>query len=192
MIDKKIFSKLRKELEDKDLVREKLIINSRPIIKESKQAIYALHKDSIAEAKKSIDSAKKALNSLKDLIKNNPTLDVGAYNAALQEYTEAITYYYFVTDGKLISNEDIDVDAENYLLGICDLTGELARRAVFCVVNDKFKEVTKIQSFVETIHNEFLEFELRNGEIRKKSDSIKWNMKKIEEIMYDLKIRGKI
>ncbi len=192
MIDKKIFSKLRKELEERDSVREDLIINSRPILKESKQAIYALHKDSFREAKKSIDAAKKEIESLKKLVKANPALDVGAYNAALQEYAEAITYYYFVSEDRLISNEEIDVDAENYLLGICDLTGELARRAVFCVVNEKYKEVKKINEFVEIIHNEFLEFELRNGEIRRKSDSIKWNMKKIEEIMYDLKIRGKI
>ena len=84
------------------------------------------------------------------------------------------------------------MDAENYLLGVCDLTGELARRAIFSVVNENYKEVKKINEFVETIHNEFLDFELRNGEIRRKSDSIKWNLKKIEETMYDLKIRGKI
>jgi predicted translin family RNA/ssDNA-binding protein len=192
MIDKKIFAKLRKELEETDIEREKLIISSRPILKESKQAIYALHRDSIKEAKKGLDEAKKGIDLLRKIVKDNPTLGEGIYNSALQEYSEAISYYYFVTEDRLISNEEIAVDAENYLLGICDLTGELARRAVFSVVNENYNEVKKIQEFAEIIHNEFLEFELRNGEIRKKSDSIKWNTKKIEEIMYDLKIRGKI
>ncbi|MBN2367807.1 hypothetical protein JXC34_02220 [Candidatus Woesearchaeota archaeon] len=50
----------------------------------------------------------------------------------------------------------------------------------------------EIKKFVETIYNEFLEFELRNGELRKKSDSIKYNLKKIEEILYELKLREKI
>jgi translin len=190
MIDTKIFSKLRKELEEKDILREKVIVSSRPILKESKQAIYALHKNSNTEAKKSLDLAKKGIIELKKLSK--VSIDEGIFNSALQEYAEAVTYYYYVTEDRLISNDELDIDAENYLLGICDLTGELARRAVFSVVDEKYAEVKKIQGFVEVIYNEFMEFELRNGEIRKKSDSIKWNTKKIEEIMYDLKIRGKI
>jgi len=192
MIDKKIFQDLRKEINDKDKVREEIILKSRPIIKKSKQAIYALHRDSDKEAKKNIDFAEKSIHELKKIFMKNQGLRVGIYNSALQEYAEAITYYYFVKEKKLISNKKLDIGPENYLLGLCDLTGELARRAVFSVVKENYSEIIKIKEFVEEIYNEFLEFELRNGELRKKSDSIKWNMKKIEEILYDLKIRGKI
>ena len=44
----------------------------------------------------------------------------------------------------------------------------------------------KIKNFVEDVYGEFLKFDLRNGQLRKKSDSIKWNLKKLEEILYDL------
>jgi predicted translin family RNA/ssDNA-binding protein len=71
-------------------------------------------------------------------------------------------------------------------LGICDLTGELTRRAVSLVTKGKGKEVLVIKNFVEDIYGEFLKFDLRNGNLRKKYDSIKWNLKKLEEIMYDL------
>ena len=182
----KIFSRIKKELEKKDDLREKIIKNSRPIIKKSKQAIYALHRDSINEAKKDLDSAKSALKKLKQ------DLSVGAYNAAVQEFVEAYLYYYFVKENRLVSDKELKVDEENYLLGMCDLTGELARRAVFSVVNENYNEVEKIKDFVSIIHNEFLNFNLRNSELRKKSDSIKWNLKKIEEVLYDLKIREKI
>jgi predicted translin family RNA/ssDNA-binding protein len=182
---KEIFAKLRKEIQQKDEQREELIVKSRPIIKSSKQAIYALHRNEIKAAEQFLKDAKKGLNALKPA-------DIGIYNAALQEYAEAATYFYYVTKGILVDNEEIKVDAENYLLGICDLTGELARRAVFCVVNEEYPDVEKIREFVTSIHEEFTEFELRNGELRKKADSIKWNLKKIEEILYDIKIRGKI
>lgn len=191
-MDKKIFSRIKKELEKKDELRETVIKNSRPIIKQSKQAIYALHRNSIPEAKKHLDFAKIELNKLKDIFKVNPGLVVGAYNAAVQEFVEGYSYYLFVKENRLISDKELNVNAENYLLGICDLTGELARRAVFSVVNENYSEVKKIKDFVSTIHNEFLNFDLRNSELRKKSDSIKWNMKKIEEVLYDLKIREKI
>ncbi|MEM2131044.1 MAG: hypothetical protein QXR96_00840 [Candidatus Woesearchaeota archaeon] len=191
-IEKESFENLRMEIEKIDSAREEIIIKSRPIIKESKQAIYLLHKNNLNEAKKSLELANKGLLELKNLIKENPGVDIGSYNNALQEYTEAITYYYFISESRLIKNNEINVDAENYLLGLCDLTGELARRAVFSVVDEHYEEVKKIYEFVLFIHNEFLDFELRNGEIRRKSDSIKWNLKKIEEILYDLKIREKI
>ena len=192
MIDKKIFEKLRKELLDKEALRETLIVDSRPILKHAKQAIYALHKDDVKAAKENLDAAKRGLDELRKIVKKDQTLAYGSYSAALQEYSEAFAYYYYLTEKRLISNEELKIDAENYLLGLCDLTGELARRAVFCVVNDDLSEVSVIKDFVSVIHDEFLEFELRNSELRKKSDSIKWNMKKIEEILYDLKIRGKV
>lgn len=191
-MDKKIFSRIKKELEKKDKIRETVIKNSRPIIKQSKQAIYALHRNSIPEAKKHLDFAKIELNKLKDIFKVTPGLIVGAYNAAVQEFVEGYSYYFFVKESRLISDKELNVNAENYLLGLCDLTGELARRAVFSVVNENYSDVKKIKDFVSTIHNEFLNFDLRNSELRKKSDAIKWNMKKIEEVLYDLKIREKI
>ena len=192
MTDEKIFSRIKKELEKKDEIREIVIKNSRPIIKESKQAIYALHRDSITEAKKHLDFAKIELNKLKGILKTNSNLTVGAYNAAVQEFVEGYSYYYFIKENRLISDTELKVGEENYLLGICDLTGELARRAVFSVVNENYNEVEKIKDFISVIYNEFLNFDLRNSELRKKSDSIKWNMKKIEEVLYDLKIREKI
>ena len=187
LIMKDIFSRLIKKIKSDDDIREKVIIKSRPVIKDSKQAIYAIHKGSLKEAEDLIKSAQKGIDEIKKL-----NFSVGAYNAALQEYVEAVTYLHYVKTGELISDLDIKVDAENYLLGLCDLTGELSRRAVYAVIKENFSEVEKIHKFVFALHNEFLKFEFRNGELRKKSDSVKWNLKKIEEILYDLKLREKI
>ena len=43
MINKTAFKAMRKELEEYDRIREKLIIKSRAVLKNSKSAIYALH-----------------------------------------------------------------------------------------------------------------------------------------------------
>lgn len=184
---KDIFSRLKKDIESNDELREKLIVKSRPIIKDSKLAIYAIHKNDLKTADNLIKNAEKQIDELRKL-----DYSAGAYNSALQEYAEAITYLHYVKKGNLISEKEIKVDSENYLLGICDLTGELARRAVFSVVKEDYKEVEKLQNFVSEIYEEFMKFDFRNGELRKKSDSIKWNLKKIEEIMYDLKLREKL
>jgi len=95
-------------------------------------------------------------------------------------------YYGIIKDNKIQTLATLKVNEEDYLMGICDLTGELTRKAV-TIANKEPKEVEKIKDLVEEIFGEFIKFNLRNGELRKKADSIKWNLKKLEEIMYDIK-----
>ncbi|NJO18494.1 MAG: hypothetical protein HC877_23015, partial [Thioploca sp.] len=75
---------------------------------------------------------------------------------------------------------------EEYLAGLCDLSGELARRAVLRAVVKDVKAVAGIREFVVGLQGGFLKFDLRNGELRKKADQIKWNLKRIEDVWYDL------
>jgi len=75
---------------------------------------------------------------------------------------------------------------------LCDLTGELGRKAVHDVIKKNFSEAVIIKDIVDEIYGEFLKFNLRNSELRKKSDQIKWNLKKLEDIVFELKIKGRI
>ncbi|MFH2019983.1 MAG: hypothetical protein ABIJ34_01085 [archaeon] len=190
MIDKDYFLKLRKEIEKKDKLREEVIVTSRPITKNAKLAIYALHRNSMKEASDLIAKSKKDILELKKI--DAEASNSGSYSAAAQEYAEAATYMYYLKEKRLAKNDEIGVDIEDYLSGLSDLTGELGRRVIFSVVDEKYGEVLEIKDFVSGIYEEFLKFDFRNGELRKKNDSIKWNLKKIEEVCYDLKIRGKI
>ncbi len=190
MLDKKDFSKMASEMEDFDKKRESIIKESRDILKLAKQAIYDIHRDDITSSGKKIDEAKKIIEKLRKEISNYTALElVGAFNDALEEYAEAHTYYNFVKNKKIPSRKEVGVDTETYLCALSDLTGELGRRAVNMTLKKEFKEVKTIQETVQDIYGEFLKFNLRNGELRKKSDSIKYNMKKIEDIMYDIKTR---
>jgi len=83
------------------------------------------------------------------------------------------------------------METYEYLAGLCDLTGELVRKAVKSILDGKLEETKWIKDFVEAVYGEFLEMELLDWELRKKYDSIKYNLKKLEDIMYDLQIRGK-
>ena len=98
-------------------------------------------------------------------------------------------YYGFVKDKKLPTLASLKVQASDYLMGLCDLTGEVCRKTVNDIINKKFKSALETKKLVEEIYEEFLEFNLRNGEIRKKYDSIKWNLKKIEEVIFDAKVK---
>lgn len=189
MLDKRDFERIRKELADFDAKREVIIQKSRHLISLSKRIIYALHRNDIKDATsylKEIENEKKALQDIKI------SLDTNIMQTALQEYAEALCYYHFVKDKKIPTSSDLKIDNESYLMGLCDLTGELVRKAVNEVVNQNFSQALKIKELVEEIYGEFLKFNLRNNELRVKSDQIKWNLKKLEDVVFELKIRGKL
>ncbi len=188
MINKKEFEELRKEINDSDEQREEIIQLSREIISVSKQIIYAAQRDDF----KTADSAAKEIRQMAQKLKKiNIPLDTNMGDVALQEYAEAIAFYEFVKNKKIPTRKQLGISAEDYLCGISDLTGELLRKAVYDVIHKKYDEAEKIQKLVHDIYGEFLKLHLRNNELRKKSDSIKWNLKKLEEVMYDISIKGK-
>jgi len=124
MIDKKDVLSISKEIEKFEYEREKLIKQSRDILRNSKKAIYLVHRNELTEADSVIKSVERQVNAVKKGV--NPKLNfIGAYSAAVQEYVEAKCYYTFVKTKKIPGR--MDVHFEDYLLGLCDLTGESLR-----------------------------------------------------------------
>ncbi|MBI2650808.1 hypothetical protein HYX04_05880 [Candidatus Woesearchaeota archaeon] len=188
MLNKSEFNKIRNEMRKLDMKREGIIQLSREIINVSKQVIYAVQRNEMKDA----DSAVKHIkNKVKQLKKMNINTDTNINSVAFQEYVEAISFYEFVKSRKIPTRTSLGVSAEDYLSGLCDLTGELVRKAIYDVIHKKFDEASKIKELVHDIYGEFLKLHLRNGELRKKADSIKWNLKKLEEVMYDISMKGR-
>ncbi len=188
MLNKKEFDGIREEMHKIDLKREEVIQTSRELINLSKQIIYAAQRNDLTAAASVV---KKIKDKVKKLKKINISADTNINAVAFQEYVEAIAFYEFVKNGKIPAKTSLGVSAEDYLSGLCDLTGELVRKAIYDVIHKKFDEAEKIKELVHEIYGEFLKFNLRNGELRKKSDSIKWNLKKLEEVMYDIEMKGR-
>lgn len=188
MLNKKEFDSIREEMHKIDLKREEVIQLSREIITVSKQIIYAAQRNDLKEAE---DSIRKIKDKVKKLKKINIITDTNIHSVAFQEYVEAIAFYEFVKNKKIPTKASLGVSAEDYLSGLCDLTGELGRKAIYDVIHKKFDEAERIKELVHDIYGEFLKLHLRNGELRKKSDSIKWNLKKLEEVMYDISMKGR-
>ena len=187
------FEKIRKQLQRFSEEREQVIRHSRDILRFSKMAISSLHRHDIKEAQEHLKEAKKGITLVAAMAKKDSRLaGVGAYSAGLQEYVEAAAFFHFVKTGKLLECDTLAVDPEEYLMGLSDLTGELARRAVLKTISKHYPDVHVIRDFVVGIHDFFLTLDLGNGELRKKYDAIKWNLKKIEDIIYDIETKNKV
>jgi len=192
MINKKAFADMRKELEQFDSLRENVIKTARDVLKLSKAAIYEIHRGNLKSAEANLKNAKKIISRIDSLIKKNVLLaSVGAYNEALEEYVEASCYLGFMKKKKLLTAKELGVGTNVYLQGLCDLVGELVRKAINSSIDNDFKTAKKIKDFVADVYSELMMFDFRNVPVRRKFDSIKYGLEKLETLMLDIKLKKK-
>lgn len=91
---------------------------------------------------------------------------------------------------KCQQSEGFHLDIEDYLMGILRLASELSRFAVNSVILGEFHRPLQISKFLSDINAGFRLLNLKNDGLRKRFDGLKYDVKKIEEIVYDLSIRG--
>ena len=183
------FKLLQKEVKEYDSLREEVIKKSRDVLKLSKLIIYAVHRDELDKAAKLVKEIEQELKKLDTIAAKKDKLKFeGSYKVAVQEYVEALLYYYFVKEGTI---KDLKVDPAYFVAGLGDLPGELNRRAVFLAGKGKVDEVIAIRNVVDEIYGELLEFDLRDNELRKKVDAVKYELRKLEDLVLDLNLKGR-
>eukprot|EP00963_Diacronema_lutheri_P006259 scaffold541_cov335-Pavlova_lutheri.AAC.4 len=191
MVDEGDFQRMKQEMTKYDAEREVVIKRSRDIQKLSKQAIFSLHRKDVVKASKQIEDALAAAKEIEPVVQANPTLRGGSFSSALEEYAEAVIFRHYLSHGELISSQEENVNMCNideYLGGVLDFTGELNRFAIARATLRDLEEVERCRDLVETLMGVFLQFDLRNGSLRKKYDALKYTLKKLENTLYELSL----
>ncbi|XP_006462665.1 hypothetical protein AGABI2DRAFT_224180 [Agaricus bisporus var. bisporus H97] len=83
----------------------------------------------------------------------------------------------------------ITLPVEDYLLGLISLVNDLSRLAVNSVTLGNFEEPIKISIFAKDLFAGFAMLNLKNDVLRRRFDSLKYDIKKIEEVVYDVSLR---
>ncbi|XP_069703496.1 translin [Periplaneta americana] len=86
--------------------------------------------------------------------------------------------------------EGFHLDLEDYLMGLLQLSSEMSRFAVNSVTCGDYARPLQISRFVAELNAGFRLLNLKNDSLRKRFDALKYDVKKIEEVVYDLTIRG--
>lgn len=108
----------------------------------------------------------------------------------MEEFAEACLLQTYILETRIASPDEIGLNIENeeYLGGVLDFTGELNRIAVAkATLRDK-EAVQQARDIVEALQGQFLRFDLRNGALRKKYDALKYTLKKLESLLYELSL----
>ncbi|MDD5111355.1 MAG: hypothetical protein PHG85_02295 [Candidatus Altiarchaeota archaeon] len=189
MLDKKDFAGIKKELDQNHELSESLYRQSRDLVGTTKKLIFALHRGSLGDAEKLVPDMEKLKKKMEDGVKKSGSFKShNAYTIAMQEYTEAAAYLHFVKNNKIPTRSQLKVPAEEYVSGLCDLSGELVRKAVDLSIKGDSKGVGAIKNFAEDFYGMLLELN-PYGELRKKADQARWNLNKLEDLVYEGTLR---
>ena len=189
MFNHKLFVRLKKEYDTYESARRELIGVSNTALSKSKQAIFALHRDDEKEAARLLYEVERTFSALeKQFSKIEGLRWEGAYRAALEEYVEAKLFFEFMRGGKVTEIKTVPLDADSYFAGLSDVTGELTRKCVQRATQNRMGDVEKLTEAVRAIVGELIKFDL-TGYLRTKYDQAKQNLRRVEEVMYDIKLR---
>ena len=131
----------------------------------------------------------------------------GMFSFSMQKFCFAACFTHYLETGELLTKQQVaskdwldvaekqeqgkfHLDLEDYLSGLIQMSNELARFSVNSVTAGDYNRPVQISTFLNDLLNGFRLLNLKNDNLRKRFDSLKYDLKKVEEVVYDLSIRG--
>ena len=152
-----ILEKIRKELTEKNKIREDAQKNMRKATRLSKQAILLIHQKKLKGAKKLLEEASEIISELNDASTAYPRIIYsGLFNAALQEYSEANILLRLIEEQRFITPEEINIPSVDYVLGLADVIGEYRRLALDALREGNLKKGEVCLQTMDEIYTELM------------------------------------
>ncbi|EHP88106.1 haloacid dehalogenase [Methanotorris formicicus] len=155
MFNENELSYLIKYFEEKDRLREEILKLSREITKDCALTIRKIHK----RKEVSLEEIFEKLRQLNELVKKHVDFEKYA-STPQQEFVEAKALYDIIFNNKIPTYKEFEfIKEENYILGLCDVIGEL-RRALLDAIKDDNKELAeKYFNYMEEIYDFIMKFD---------------------------------
>jgi len=154
---KAVLKRIRRELKEKEKVRDKVQADMRKVTGVSKQAILLIHQKRFKEARKLLERAKEIILKLNGMAKEHPDIiHSGLYDVALQEYAEANIFLTLIEEGRFITPTEINVPSIDYVLGLADVIGEYRRLALDALREGNVKKSEECLRVMDEIYTELM------------------------------------
>lgn len=154
---KTVLERIKKELKEKEKMRENAQNDMRKVASQSKQAILLIHQKRLAEAENLIEKTKGTISKLQDLSKTYPQIIfTGLFSAALQEYAEANIMLKLIEESRFVTPDEIKVPTVDYVLGLADVIGEYRRLALDALREGDVKKGEKCLETMDEIYVELM------------------------------------
>lgn len=207
---------VREELRAIVQIMERQDRNTMSILSRAHSIPQADLSSSLSEAWESISKQVETIGKLNEVASKHPYYKYnGMWTREMQNTSFAVVFWGWLRrhsldhdrrEGELLAIEEVGkllnvpislktqdvfhLTIEEYLHSLISLIEELARLAVNSVTLGDYHRPLEISRFVKDLHASFQILNLKNDNLRKRSDSIKYNVKKIEDVVYDLSLRN--
>ncbi|XP_057721397.1 uncharacterized protein LOC130935599 [Arachis stenosperma] len=208
----KQFDAFRSQLEESGTLRER-IRNVVSEIESTTRLMYAslllVHQsrptpELLEKAKSQIGVLKEKYKQLAEILGGCPGQYYryhGDWRSETQSVVSLLTFMHWLETGSLLEHKEAEeklglnssefgLDVEDYLIGVCFMSNELPRYVVNQVTAGDYDCPRKVLKFLTDLHAAFRMLNLRNDFLRKKFDGMKYDLRRVEEVYYDVKIRG--
>ncbi|XP_059646861.1 uncharacterized protein LOC132293407 [Cornus florida] len=208
----KQFEDFRLQMEDSGNLRNRI----RAVALEIESATRLMHSslllvhqsrpipDVLEKAKAQIGALKELYNRLAEILHECPGQYYrynGDWRSETQTVVSLLAFMHWLETGSLLMHTEAEgklgldasefgLDIEDYLIGICFMSNELPRYVVNQVTSGDYDCPRKVLKFLTDLHAAFRMLNLRNDFLRKKFDGMKYDLRRVEEVFYDVKIRG--
>jgi len=163
--------KIRRDLEEKEKVREELIKLSRDLRLNASKAIANIHANKMEKTEEYLRKAENLLKKVEEYRKY-PELFYLAHDA-LQEFVEAFVFKHIVENMKLPEKLPFQIP-QPVLGGLADVIGELRRYSLSLMVKEEdLNKIRRIIEIMEEIYYTLIEFDFHDrltGNLRPKLD----------------------
>ena len=108
------------------------------------------------------------------------------------DYIRYKAYMHFLKEGTLIPQSSLNESFtdEEYLSGIITMNHDLARYAIGRATERDVASVLLARDLVSKVLDHLMEYDFRNGNLRRKYDGVKYALKTCETVLYELSVTG--
>jgi|Deesub1362A_J573_1020465.scaffolds.fasta_scaffold00830_8 translin len=146
---KEIMADIKKELDIKDARREEVFSLGREIRRLATKALRELHRSQYEAAEELLHEAEKLISMLAE-----DDFRFSLLQEAVQEYVEARLTLCLLRGEDVPSHRELRVPPEWYLLGLADVVGELRRRILDLLREDRLSEIERLLDIMDEITHE--------------------------------------
>jgi len=171
-----IIEKIDHQIGEKEKIREDALKYSRDIIIGCRKAIQCLHRNLVSEAEEFMKQSSLKLSQLYEFTKIHPDIfHSGFVENAAQEFVEVSCLYNIMKGEDLPDPDTLKTTYSAYLLGLCDVVGELRRGALDFMLDGKSEKATEYLQMMDRIYDAIMSFDYPSAliPIKKRQDMIR-------------------
>lgn len=188
MISKKLINNLKSDIEKRDRARTRILGAGHGLGREAKHVIFSLQRGQKKEAGEALENLEKKLKPLIASAVKDGLRKEGVLQAVVEEYLEAVYLTRVMENKPLPEKLAFAASADEQLGALSDLTGELVRAAVLEATKGHYSRIKQYRDATEELYGVLLQMNL-SGALRSKRDAASRNLKRLEEILYDLALK---